>query len=159
MHDFFLALIFLAVIIFTLPGLDIIRRHALTLNTRKMNRPMRLSKNFTLQEFACKCGCGNAYVDPKLVELLQTIREHFDQPVTITSGYRCKAHNKAIGGAPLSYHLEGKAADIKVRDTDPAEVFNILEPLKIGLGIYDGWVHIDVRGHRARWDKRKRPKF
>ncbi|AQS60252.1 hypothetical protein B0537_14920 [Desulforamulus ferrireducens] len=36
------------------------------------------------------------------------------RPVIITSGYRCPAHNRAVGGARLSQHLYGNAADIIV---------------------------------------------
>ena len=38
-----------------------------------------------------------------------------EQPIIISSGYRCPALNKAVGGAKRSYHLQGRAADIPYR--------------------------------------------
>jgi uncharacterized protein YcbK (DUF882 family) len=37
--------------------------------------------------------------------MLEEIRTHFDRPIHILSGYRCPAHNKAVGGAPDSQHM------------------------------------------------------
>jgi uncharacterized protein YcbK (DUF882 family) len=90
--------------------------------------------------------------------MLQAIRSHFDQPITITSGYRSPAYNKKVGGASNSQHLYGKAADFKVAGTNIADVHawcNQAFP-DAGLGIYVrnggwGWIHIDNRGSRARW--------
>lgn len=44
--------------------------------------------------------------------LLLQPRMQMGVPFTITSGYRCQALNKAVGGVPSSYHIEGKACDI-----------------------------------------------
>lgn len=78
------------------------------------------SKWFRRAEFACKCGstyCDGFPHEPeeKLVRILNDVREHFNAPVTITSGLRCDAHNRAVGGVANSKHLFGKAADIVVR--------------------------------------------
>ncbi|WP_157667923.1 D-Ala-D-Ala carboxypeptidase family metallohydrolase [Desulfotomaculum nigrificans] len=32
----------------------------------------------------------------------------------VDSGYRCPAHNWAVGSVPNSYHVRGMAADIRV---------------------------------------------
>ena len=74
-----------------------------------------LSKNFNRSEFTCKCGCGHSEVSPALVELLQELRDLLDRPVSILSGCRCKAHNKAVGGVSNSAHVAGEAADIYVK--------------------------------------------
>ena len=42
----------------------------------KRDGAMQLSPNFKLREFRCKCGCGKALVDDKLVDILQKIRDH-----------------------------------------------------------------------------------
>jgi len=116
-----------------------------------------ISKNFTREEFACKCGCDQDTVDVELVEVLQKLRDYYMEPITITSGNRCPEHNAAIGGAPRSKHLISKAADIQVDDKEPTEIYDILVewyPDKYGIGLYTDWVHIDVRADKARWDKR-----
>lgn len=113
-----------------------------------------LSINFNRSEFACKCGCGFETVDSELLKVLETVRSHFNNPVTITSGCRCSLHNSNVGGADNSKHLQGIAADIKVKDVPPESVYNFINkhaPNKYGVGLYDDWVHIDVRRIKARW--------
>ena len=68
-------------------------------------------KWFKLGEFSCPhCGANN--IDPRFVQLLDEIREEYGKPMVIKSGYRCKAHNEAVGGVPESAHVDGVAADI-----------------------------------------------
>lgn len=108
--------------------------------------------HFSRSEFTCRCGCGFDTVDYELGKLLDAIRAHFDQPVTVTSGCRCEAHNRAVGGSSNSQHLYGRAADIVVRDT-PAEIVQVLaEEMGVpGLGRYQDFTHVDTRTGRARW--------
>lgn len=119
---------------------------------------VKLSKNFTSVEFDCHgSGCCNkTEIDPKLVEYLQKIRDHFNAPITINSSYRCEKHNAAIGGAPKSKHRYGQAADIAVKGVAPAEVAKYAESIGIlGIGLYEGkdgnFVHIDTRTSKAFW--------
>lgn len=116
-------------------------------------------KHFERDEFKCKCGkyCNGfpAEPDEKLVELLEKIRNHFDVPVTINSGVRCKTHNTNVGGASGSQHLKGTAADIKVKGVAPKKVAAYVETLLPGtggIGIYGTFVHVDVRTKKSRWN-------
>jgi uncharacterized protein YcbK (DUF882 family) len=83
------------------------------------------------------------------------VRDHFGQPVTINSGYRCPSHNAAVGGATKSQHLDGIAADISVKDVKPSDVYAYIEQLLAGtggLGKYSTFTHVDVRTNGpARW--------
>ena len=45
-------------------------------------------------------------------DILQPIRNKWGRAITITSGFRCKELNKAVGGSVHSQHIEGEAADI-----------------------------------------------
>jgi len=116
-----------------------------------------MSEYFKPEEFMCHCGCGEKDVNPKLVELLDRIRESFGKPITIMSGRRCEAHNTKVGGAKHSQHVLGNAADIKVKDVPAKEVQEYLmkhfdDDCK-GLGRYNSFTHIDVReGKIARWN-------
>ena len=113
-----------------------------------------LSENFDSKEFECKCGCGGDIISYTLVDVLEDIRNHFNTPVIINSGYRCRKHNTEIGGAPGSKHCEGIAADIFVKNVKPSDVADYLEKKyynKYGIGRYHSWVHIDVRKQKARW--------
>ena len=74
-----------------------------------------LSKNFNRSEFACKgenCCGHSAPVHPDLIEALQALRDRIGKPLSITSGFRCNRHNKAVGGAEQSFHTLGMAADV-----------------------------------------------
>lgn len=67
--------------------------------------------NFTRAEMACRCGCERSDMDASFMKRLQVVRDKFG-PMTVTSGFRCIDHNRAIGGGPE--HPLGKAADIRV---------------------------------------------
>ena len=82
--------------------------------SRRKDGNALLSRSFRVREFACRDGSDPLFVDSALVQLLQSIRDHFGAPVVITSGYRTAAHNRAVGGAPYSQHCYGRAADIRV---------------------------------------------
>lgn len=118
-----------------------------------------LSTNFSSHEFNCHGGgcCSQTMIDPQLVIILQKIRDHFGNPVTITSGYRCYIHNRSVGGATSSYHAKGMAVDITVEDTAPREVAKFCESIGVkGIGLYetsaDGYfVHIDTRPNKYFW--------
>ena len=122
--------------------------------TYKKNVKVAVSDNFNSNEFYCKgkgC-CSSAKIDGKLVNYLQQIRTHFNAPVTINSAYRCATHNKAVGGASSSYHTMGMAADIVVKGVEPKEVAKYAESIGIlGIGLYDGFVHIDTRSKKSFW--------
>ena len=121
----------------------------------------QLSPAFKVREFRCRDGSDTIMIDQTLVVLLQCIREHFGKAVTITSGYRTAAHNKAVGGAKSSQHLLGRAADIQVAGVSVEDVASYAEALMPdwgGVGRYPvkagrtkGWVHVDTRAKKSRW--------
>lgn len=116
---------------------------------------MRLSPNFTENEFRCKCGCGVSRAHPLLIWALEELRAAIgNRVITVTSGYRCPSHNKAVGGAPTSKHLDGMAADISVAGMTGIQIAQAAKaiPWFNGFGIAKGWAHLDVRdGARAVW--------
>lgn len=132
----------------------------MAIKTYKKTDTTKLSENFRVSEFAChgKGCCSTVKIDEKLVKYLQQIRDHFGKAVTITSGYRCEKHNaNTKNSAKTSRHTKGQAADIKVKDTAPADVAKYAESIGIlGIGLYetdkDGYfVHIDTRTSKAFW--------
>lgn len=120
-----------------------------------------LSPNFRKSEFACKCDrCKTVTVDTELVDILQRIRDHFRKPVNINSGYRCKEHNAEVGGDPNSSHMQGMAADIRVRGVEPREVAKFAESIGVKrIGLYEGdegeFVHIGSGVTKRFWLGRK----
>lgn len=116
---------------------------------------VKLSKNFTVKEFACSDGTDTVFISLTLVNLLQKIRDHFDKAVIINSAYRTEAHNKSIGGATYSQHKYGLAADIHINGVTPKEIAAYVEtlmPSSGGIGIYKSFVHVDVRRVKSRWN-------
>ena len=115
---------------------------------------VKVSAHFYSTEFDCHGSgcCTQTIVNEKLIEYLEKIREHFNAPITITSGYRCTTHNVRVGGATGSRHTKGDAADIVVKNTAPSEVAKYAESIGIkGIGLYSDFVHIDTRTTKSFW--------
>ena len=53
-----------------------------------------------------------------VTNVLDNLRDGWGRPIIVTSGYRCKELNAAVGGAHYSQHLKGQAADIVSDDFD-----------------------------------------
>lgn len=138
---------------------------------------MLITRHFDLVEFdlpadkAARHGLSGApypqeWIEARLVPLcraLEALRAACSgRRITILSGYRTPTYNAAVGGVPKSQHLEGRAADIRVAGLAPPQVYDAalrlygLGRIEIGgLGLYPGWVHLDVRpGPLARWERR-----
>lgn len=120
------------------------------------NSNIPLTKNFKSSEFDCSCNnCATTMINMQLIQLLQYLRDKFNKPVKINSGYRCLNHNADIGGAINSQHPKGNAADIVISGISPDEVAQECEKLFSGVGKYDTFTHVDVRSNiHARWDNR-----
>lgn len=122
----------------------------------------QITKNFHYIEFASKDGAKlPKELEANLVELvqnLQVLREYVGKKITINSGYRSPEHNKKIGGAKESFHVRAMAADIVVEGHTPKQVKEIIQHLILtgrmkegGIGLYDTFIHYDIRGTKARW--------
>lgn len=121
------------------------------------------NKYFKENEFKCKCGkCKFIEPPDELVKVLVEIREHYNSPVIIKSGYRCATHNRNVGGATSSRHVSGDAVDFTVKGIKTIDVYNYVievfgdRPYGIAKKIiadpFRGFVHLDTRGYKARWN-------
>lgn len=74
----------------------------------------QLSPHFNISEFRCKCGKEHETLnDPELIEKLEKLYTALNcSKIIVTSGYRCTAHDKSVGGSGTGQHTLGKAADI-----------------------------------------------
>lgn len=135
-----------------------------------------LTENLSRHEFACKCGCGFDTVDFDLARILQETVDYFyckadadvaRVSITINSGCRCKVWNKLQGGSKNSRHMDGNAADFKIKyvlkdgtkeQVNPDKVASYLDKkhkYEYGIGWYNGRTHFDVSSSgRRRWDMR-----
>jgi N-acetylmuramoyl-L-alanine amidase len=93
------------------------------------------------------------------LRIVDELRESLGKRCRILSSYRSPAYNKAVGGAPLSQHLDFNALDIAFDGVSPQQVYDrLLKWRKAGkftggLGLYpsSGFVHIDTRGRNSTW--------
>ena len=96
----------------------------------------------------------------RLARVLDIIRHRLDAPLRLHSVYRNPRYNTAIGGAPISQHKLGQAADISSPTRSPLVLWRTAirargeDIFEGGIGIYDTFVHVDIRGQRANWDRR-----
>lgn len=133
---------------------------------------MQITKNFTLEELTKSSTANRLHIDNtpdetqlrKLKELcenvLQPIRDRFNKPIYVNSGFRCLALNKTVGGVPSSQHLLGEAADIDTRSYQGnKELFKLIESMsKNGDIEFDqlidernySWIHISFRKNKNR---------
>ena len=58
-------------------------------------------------------------VHEEALDKLQAHRDRLGKPLIVRSAYRSLAHNRTVGGAPRSKHLDGTAFDIAMMNRDP----------------------------------------
>ena len=102
-------------------------------------------KNFGLDEFKCKCGCGHVEVNSDLLDLLQKARDVLG-PLMLTSAYRCPNHNDKVSSTgPEGPHTTGLAVDIHVSNSQHRkELIDYFTNKVSGLGIAKTFIHIDI---------------
>lgn len=125
-----------------------------------------ISKNFSYKEFeqsetADEKGITNVItaVSVKdsikaLVEnVLQPLRDKWEKPLVINSGYRCEELNKAVGGVATSQHVKGEAADVAC--DDPLALAQMAYDLGLPYDqmiLYPTFVHFS---HKLNGEQRK----
>ena len=106
-------------------------------------------RNFVYDEFKCPC-CGKNETSEKLISLLDYVRSIIGMPMEVNSGWRCKKHNKKIGGNPESEHSTGEGADIKC-ESSKMRYLLIKTALSIGfnrIGVGNGFIHLGISPDR-----------
>jgi uncharacterized protein YcbK (DUF882 family) len=99
-------------------------------------------------------------IDTSLLEMLFLLQTKTDsrQAYEVISGYRSPATNQALrnkssGVAKRSFHMQGKAIDIRLPDCDLEKLRLAALDLRTGgVGYYpgSGFIHVDV-GPRRNW--------
>ena len=80
--------------------------------------------NFSPAEIACR-GTGKLLVDEPALDRLQALRDRLGKPLIVCSAYRSPKHNRAVGGARRSKHMDGAA---EYRDGPPRFTARTMTP-------------------------------
>jgi hypothetical protein len=111
--------------------------------------------NFSPAEIACR-GTGRLLIDEEALDRLQALRDALGKPLIVRSAYRSPEHNRAVGGAVASRHLDGAAFDIAMVNHDPEAFETSARAAGFrGFGFYprSGFMHIDT-GPAREWGER-----
>jgi zinc D-Ala-D-Ala carboxypeptidase len=110
--------------------------------------------SFSPREIACK-GTGRLVVDDQALDKLQALRDRLGKPLILTSAYRSPEHNKRVGGAKNSRHMQGDAFDVMMTNHDPQSFEAAARAVGFtGFGYYpkSGFMHVDTGSARS-WGK------
>lgn len=120
---------------------------------------MKLSPNFSLEELTFSQVASRRGIDntppskvkdnlERLAFFLEQVRKVFNKPLSISSGYRSREVNEAVGGSKTSQHCEGCAADFNVKGMSPDAVVRAIIDANIPYDQvileFDSWVHISI---------------
>lgn len=126
---------------------------------------MRISKNFTLEEFLVSQTAERHGVDmtptPEIIDniralvhgCLQPLRDEAKKPMFISSGYRPQELNQLIGGSATSAHIRGNAADFIISGMTPFDTCELVVAMELPydqvIHEFGKWTHLGV-GHMLR---------
>lgn len=134
-------------------------------HSRKVKRVrlMKISKNFTLEEFLVSQTAVRAGIDMtppldiqnniiRFVEtIVQPLRDELGSPIIINSGFRPDAVNTLIGGSKTSAHRFGCAGDMRSNAMSPLGLAKMIEDMDLPydqvIHEFGAWVHCGIR-----WD-------
>src|SRR5690606_29939959 len=111
--------------------------------------------NFSPAEIACR-GTGKLLVNAAALDKLQALRDRLGKPLIVRSSYRSPEHNRAVGGATRSKHLDGAAFDIAMAHPHPGAFGAAAREvgfLGCAFSPRSGLIHIDL-GPARQWGER-----
>jgi hypothetical protein len=110
--------------------------------------------SFSPAEIACR-GTGAIKINTEAMDKLQALRDRLGKPLIVRSAYRSPEHNRVVGGAPASKHMQGTAFDIAMTNHDPVAFEAAARAVGfLGFGYYprSGFMHIDLGPARSWGD-------
>lgn len=130
-----------------------------SVKTRVLRVPgglVKVSKYFTALEMRCRCNrvdCDAKPMQTEFLEKLDKMREIYGRALKPTSAARCSYWNRVVGGAEHSQHLVSNACDFYfLKRFDLEEALKAAEEAGMGgIGVGKALLHVDNRGHNARW--------
>jgi hypothetical protein len=107
--------------------------------------------SFSPREIACK-GTGSILINEDALDKLQALRTALGKPLILTSAYRSPEHNRKVGGAKASKHMQGIAFDVRMDNHDPHTFEAAARAAGFsGFGYYprSGFMHVDTAEPRS----------
>ena len=121
---------------------------------------MKLSNNFSLEEMtrsatAEKKNIENVPNEEQIeclrqlcINILQPLRDDFQKPLVVSSGFRSKKLSLAINSKTTSQHCKGQAADFTIPGVDNKKVFkHIIENLPMDQVILEYYKEDDMKDY------------
>ncbi len=110
-----------------------------------------MSSFFKMEDFECGCNLAsckssNQFMNENFLDALFKIRAQVDFDMPILSAFRCKAHNKSVGGLTNSPFTRGTAVMIGVQS--PVERYELIEQIVyhgLSFGLYDSHIYIELK--------------
>lgn len=135
-----------------------------------MRNDIQLTRHFMLSEFIKSDTASSKGIDntPSLSvvsnlqylcqQVLEPLRRYFNTPIIISSGCRCPALNKAVGGVSNSQHLTGEAADIHLPSKEISRKYAefILDSCRFDQILFESdsngtsWLHVSCKRENNR---------
>ena len=130
---------------------------------------MKITENFTYEElnphkFEMSLG-HKVNLEHLAFYTLQPLRDYYNEPLLITSGYRTIEYNNKIAGSNNSQHIRGQAVDFVVKDRKLlTKIFNDIDEIpkisydQIIIYYNEGnpiprWIHISQNTRINRAEK------
>jgi uncharacterized protein YcbK (DUF882 family) len=117
----------------------------------------QLSVHFSTKEFECHCrrpACGQQRIAVDMVERLEDVRSSIKIPLTVTSGFRCTAHQLELTqwgfetAKGKSQHELGRAVDLTCRNMSGLAA--VAGTVFKAVGVARSFVHVDLRDDKFR---------
>jgi len=112
---------------------------------------------FTDDELKCSC-CGKNEMHPEFMQKLNKLREEFNEPMIVTSAYRCPSHpiEAAKDGDTPGPHTTGKAIDIAISHYPAYRLFMLaIQHDFTGIGVSQKgdsrFLHLDTLTHPTHY--------
>ena len=118
-----------------------------------------ITPNFSVNEMACKCGCGRHEMDGEFMRMLKTLRDKMQSPLKVSFGFRCEDHNQMVSTTGRNGpHTLAKATDILISGERAMVLFEKARQIGFsGIGLsqrgpyQDRFVHLDTKPRKALW--------
>lgn len=125
----------------------------------------KLSDHFSTKEMDCQCNyeaCKEQKISKDLIQRIEKIRLEVNQPLVITSAFRCSKHQEDIRNSGASsvvakkqsQHELGNAVDIRPKDEQGIRTtfLAICEKYFTTIGLSNRFLHVDIRKEKIQWE-------